>query len=97
MAATAFIIAVGIFVLGAAVGLVAFVSIGIKHEERLFREDREFLQEQDSWTGPDGPTHFFLPVPPGLLSHAARALTGLWIRRPRGTEPEAIPEYERQH
>ena len=97
MAATAFIIAVGIFVLGAGVGLVAFVSIGIRHEERLFRENRQFLQEQGRWTGPDGPTHFFSPFPPGLVSHGARALTGLWIRGPQGTEPEAIPEYERQH
>jgi hypothetical protein len=96
MTATSFIIAVGIFVMGAALGLVAVVSIGIRHEERLFREDRRYQQEQGNWPGPDGPDQFFSAVPPGLVSHGARALTGLWIRRERGADPLTVPWYERQ-
>jgi hypothetical protein len=97
MAATDLIIYVGIFVLGAAAGLVAVVSIGIRHEERLFREDRRYREEQSAWPGPGGPAQFFSAVPPGLVCHGARALTGLWIRRERGADRLAIPEYERRH
>lgn len=96
MAATYIIIAVAIFVLGAALGLVAVVSIGIRHEERLFREDRRFLEEQGTWPGPDAPAQFFSEVPPGLVSHGARALTGLWIRRDRSVGPLVIPWHERR-
>jgi hypothetical protein len=97
MAATDFIIAIGIFVMGAAIGLVAVVSIGIRHEERLFREDRRYREELGDWPGPDGHTEFFSAVPPGLVCHGARALTGLWIRRETGASPLAIPWYERRH
>ena len=97
MAATDIIIAIGIFVMGAALGLVAVVSIGIRHEELLFREERRYREAQGTWLGPDGPSQFFSAVPPGLISHGARALTGLWIRRDRGAEPLAIPWYERRH
>jgi hypothetical protein len=97
MAATDFIIAIGIFVMGAALGLVIVVSIGIRHEEFLFREDRRHREEQGTWLGSDGPTQFFSEVPPGLVCHGARALTGLWIRRERGASPLAIPWYERRH
>ena len=97
MAATDFVIVIGIFIMGAALGLVAVVSIGIRHEEWLFREDRRYQQEQDTWPGPDGPSQFFSAVPPGRVCHGARALTGLWIRRERGADPLAIPWYERRH
>jgi hypothetical protein len=97
MAATDFIIAAAIFILGAAVGLVAVVSLSIGHEKRLFREDRRYRQEQGNWPGPDGPDQFFSAVPPGLIGHGARALAGLWIRRERGADPLAIPWYERRH
>jgi hypothetical protein len=97
MAVTDLIIAAGIFIMGAALGLVAVVSIGIRYEERLFREDRRYREEQGTWPGPGGPTQFLSAVPPGLACHGARALTGLWIRRERGTDPLAIPEYERRH
>ena|SRR5205807_749660 len=97
MAATGLIIAAGIFIMGAAVGLVAVVSIGIRYEEWLFWEDRRYREEQGNWPGPDGPDQFFSAVPPGLVCHGARALTGLWIRRKRGAGPLAIPWYERRH
>jgi|SRR5690349_5607464 len=106
MAATDVIIIIvaAIFTLGAAVGLVAVVSIGIRHEELLFREERRYREEQrrhreaqGDWTGPDEPTHFFPEVPPNRVCHGARAMTGLWIRRERGVEPLAIPGYEWRH
>lgn len=97
MAAIGFIIAAGIFIMGAAVGLVAVVSIGIRHEELLFREERCYREAQGSWPGPDGPDQFFSAVPPGPISQGARALTGLWIRRQRDADPLAIPWSERRH
>jgi len=97
MAATAVIIAAAIFIMGAAVGLVAVVSIGVRHEELLFREERLYREAQGDWPGPDGPNQFFSAVPPSVVSHGARALTGLWIRRERGADPLAIPWYERRH
>jgi hypothetical protein len=97
MAATDIIIVAAIFIIGAAVGLVAVVSIGIRHEELLFQEERRYHQEQGNWLGPDGPSQFVSAVPPGLVCHGARALTGLWIRRERGADPLAIPWYERRH
>ena len=97
MAATYFIIAIGIFVMGAALGLVAVVSIGIRHEELLLHEERRYRQEQGDWPGPNGPNQFFSAEPPGLISHGARALTGLWIRRERDAEPLVVPWYEWRH
>jgi hypothetical protein len=91
------IIVAAIFTMGAAVGLVIVVSIGIRHEELLFQEERRHQQELGNWPGPDAPDHYFLEVPPSRASHGARVLTGLWIRRDRGADPLAIPWYERQH
>jgi hypothetical protein len=95
--ATDIIIVAAIFILGAAVGLVAVVSIGIRHEELLFRAERHYREARGDWPGPDGPNQFFTAVPPSLVCHGARALTGLWIRRERGADPLAIPWYERRH
>jgi len=97
MAATYVIIIVAaIFIMGAAVGLVVVVSIGIRHEELLFREERRHREAQGNWLGPDGPNQFFSEVPPNLVCRGARDLTGLWIRRERGADPLAIPWYERR-
>ena len=91
-------IAIGVAVLGtgAYLGILAIVSIGIQHEEWLFRQRRRFLQEQDKWLGPDGPDHFLSEEPPGPVSRGARTVTGLYVRRDQGSEPLAIPWYERQ-
>jgi hypothetical protein len=97
MAAIDIVILAAIFIMGAAVGLVAVVSIGIRHEQLLFREERRYREALGSWLGPDGPHEFFSAVPPGLVCHGARALTGLWLRRERGADPLAIPRYERRH
>jgi hypothetical protein len=97
MATIDFIIAAAIFIMGAAVGLVAVVNIGIRHEKLLFREECRYREAQGDWPGPDGPNQFFSAVPPGLVCHGARALAGLWIRRERGAGPLAIPWYERRH
>jgi hypothetical protein len=90
------IIAVGVFVIGTAIGLVAVVSIGIRREERLFRERRRSLQAQGRWLGPDGPDRFVPEEAPDPVSQGARALTGLWVRRDQGTESEEVPWYERR-
>jgi hypothetical protein len=91
------IIVAAIFIMGAVAGLVAVISIGIRHEELLFQEERHYREAQDTWLGPDGPDQFFSAVPPSRVCHGARALTGLRIRRERGAAPRAIPRYERQH
>ena len=96
MAITDIIIVAAIFIMGAAAGLVAVVSIGVRHEELLFREERRYREAQGNWPGPDRPSQFFSAEPPSLVCHGARALTGLWIRRERGADPLAIPWYERR-
>jgi hypothetical protein len=96
MATTEFVIAIGIIVMGAAVALVAVVSIGIRREERLFRERRQLLEEQGNWPGQDVPRQFFQEVAPDWVCRSARATTGLWVRRTKGAEPEPIPWYERR-
>ena len=97
MAAIDVIILAAIFIMGAGVGLVVVVSIGVRHEELLFQERRRYHEEHGNWPGPDGPNQFFSAVPPSLVCHGARALTGLSIRRERGADPFAIPWYERRH
>jgi hypothetical protein len=97
MAAVDVIIIAAIFIMGIAVGLVAVVSIGIRHEELLFREERHYREAQGTWLGPDGPDQYFTAEAPSLVGHGARALTGLWIRRKRGVDPLAVPGYERRH
>jgi len=91
------IIAVGIFVMGAAVGLVAVVSIGIKHEESLFRERRSLALEESAFLGRPVPYQGFMDTAPDRVSHGARALTGLRVRRDRSADPLVAPQYERQH
>jgi hypothetical protein len=97
VAATVIIIAIGLFVMGAAIGLVAVVSIGIRHEESLFRERRRLAEEESAFLGWPVPYQGFMDTAPDLVSHGARALTGLRVRRDRSADRRAVPEYERQH
>ena len=90
------IIAIGILILGAALGLVGVVSIGIRHEERLFRERRRLAEEESIFLGRPVSYQGFMDTAPNLVSHGARALTGLRIRRDRGADSLVAPEYERQ-
>jgi hypothetical protein len=96
MAATYVIIAIGIFALGAAIGLVAVVSIGIRREEGLFRERRRLAEEESIFRGQPVPYTGITNAAPDLVSHGARALTGLRLRRPRRGDSLRAPEYERQ-
>ena len=98
MAATEIIIiAIGIFVMGAAIGLVAVVSVGIRHEERLFRERRQLAEEESLMLGQPVSYLGVTYSAPGQVSHGARALTGLAVRRPRSAGSLVAPEYEPQH
>lgn len=92
-----FIIAIGILFMGAALGLVVMVSIGIRHEESLFRERRQLAEEESAFLGRPVPYQGFTDFAPDLVSHGARALTGLRIRRDRSAGRLATPEYERQY
>ena len=91
------IIAVAILAFGAYLGFVAVVSLGIRHEESLFRERRRLAMEESAFLGRPVSYQGFTDSAPGLVSHGARALTGLRVRRDRSADPRAVPEYERQH
>ena len=97
MAATDIIIAVAILIFGAALGLVAVVSIGIRYEERLFRERRSLAEEEGALLGRPVPYQGFTDTAPDPVSHGARALTALRIRRARGADSLRLREYERRH
>jgi hypothetical protein len=90
------IIAIGIFIMGAAIGLVSVVSIGIRREERLFRERRQLAEEESIYLGQPVPYRGFTDAAPDRVSHGARVLTGLRVRRVRSGDSLGVPEYERQ-
>src|SRR6266516_3955812 len=90
------IIAIGILVMGVALGLVGVVSIGIRHEESLFRERRRLALEESAFLGRPVPYQGFTDTAPDRVSHGARALTGLRVRRDRSADSLGVPEYERQ-
>ena len=58
------IIVAAIFILGAAVGIVAVVSIGVRHEELLFREERRYREAQGDGRDRTGPTSSSRQCPP---------------------------------
>jgi hypothetical protein len=91
------IIAAAILAFGAYLGFVAVVSLGIRHEESLFRERRRLAEEESIMLGRPVPYRGFMDTAPGLVSHGARALTSLRVRRDRSADPLVAPEYERQH
>lgn len=94
MATNIAIAAVGVFLLGAVAGVILIVTIGIRREERHFQEWRRYRQLQGTWWGPSGPQHFMPEVPPDRVTHGARALTRLFVRREPIPDPEVVPSRE---
>jgi hypothetical protein len=80
MVGIAFIAAVGIFVIGIVTGIVVLVSIGIRREERRFKEERRFLEEHGIWGSPDAPDHYMLENAPDGVSSVGRTVNGLYVR-----------------
>lgn len=94
---TIIIIAAAILAFGAYLGFVVVVSIGIRHEESLFRERRRLALEESAFLGRPVSYQGFTDTAPDRVSHGARALTSLRVRRDRSADPLVAPEYERQH
>ena len=74
------IAAAGIFVIGVGVGIVLMVSNGIRREQQRLDEARRYREEHGIWDASDAPEYFLSDAPDGV-SHAARRLNGLYIRR----------------
>jgi hypothetical protein len=73
------IAAVGIFVIGIVTGIVVLVSIGVRREERQFREERRFLETHGIWGSPNAPDHYLLEQAPDSVSSVSRTLNGLHV------------------
>jgi hypothetical protein len=80
MVGTAFIAAVGIFVIGIVAGIIILVSIGIRREERRFRQERRFLEEHGIWEDPQITGHFITETAPDGVSSVGRSVNGLYVR-----------------
>ncbi len=80
MANALLIIALGVFAAGAVAGVIVVVSIGIRREERRFRELQRLREERFFQTG-EVATSFLPEDAPDHLTGGARLLTGLWVRR----------------
>lgn len=80
MVGIAAIAAGGIFAIGIVVGIIIFVSVGIRREENSFREERRFLEKRGIWDSPNGPDRFLLEKAPDGVSSVSRSLNGLHVR-----------------
>lgn len=80
MSGIIFIAAAGIFVIGISVGIVLMVSHGIRREQQRLDEVRRYREEHGIWGSPDAPEYFLRDAPDGV-SHVARSLNGLYVRR----------------
>jgi hypothetical protein len=87
MANVLVIIAAGVFAAGIAVGVIAVVSIGIRREERRFRQRQRLREEQFFLTG-GAPEGFMTQDAPDHVTWGARRLTNLYVRRSPMTEPQ---------
>lgn len=85
------IIALGIFIAGIAVGVIAVVTLGIRREERQFREAQRLREERFFQTGEIHPGYIPVEAPDHLTS-GARRLTGLWVHR----EPTIVDQAPNQ-
>ena len=70
----AFIVAVGIFMIGIVTGIVVLVSVGIRREERRFQE------EHGIWGSPDGLDHYITENAADAVSSVGRSVNGLYVR-----------------
>ena len=83
------IAAAGIFVIGVGVGIVLMVSHGIHREQRRLEQARRYREEHGMWDASNAPEYFLSEAPDGV-SHAARRLNGLYVRRlPAGRDYDA--------
>jgi hypothetical protein len=82
MAAIALIAAIGIFVVGVVVGVIAMVTNGIHRERRRYEEARRYRDEHGLWDDSGAREYFLTDDAPDGVSHAARRLNGLYVRRP---------------
>jgi hypothetical protein len=82
MATIALIAAIGIFVVGVVVGIVAMVTNGIHRERRRYQEARRYRDERGIWEDPGVPEYFLSDEAPDGVSLAARRFNGLYVRRP---------------
>ena len=82
MAAIALVAAIGIFVVGVVVGVIAMVTNGIHRERRRYEEARRFRDEHGLWDDPAAPEYFLSGEAPDGVSLAARRFNGLYVRRP---------------
>ena len=74
------IAAAGIFVIGVGVGIILMVSHGIHREQRRLAEARQYREQHRIGDNPDAPEYLLRDAPDGV-SHAARQLNGLHVRR----------------
>jgi hypothetical protein len=82
MTSIALIAALGIFAVGVVVGIVAVVSHGVRREQRRYEQTRRYREELGIWDGTAAPGGYFLTEQaPDAVSHAARRLNGLYVRR----------------
>jgi hypothetical protein len=80
MSGIIFITAAGIFVIGVVVGIILMVSHGIRHEQHRLDAARRYREEHGIWDDRDAPEYFLTDAPNGV-SHVARRLNGLYVRR----------------
>jgi len=83
------IAAAGMFVIGVGVGIVLMVSHGIHREQRHLEEARRYRERHGIWNASDAPEYFLSEAPDGV-SHAARRLNGLYVRRPTARDYDAV-------
>jgi hypothetical protein len=72
--------ALGIFVIGVTVGIIAVVSLGIRKETRRFQQERRFREENGIWGSPDEPVHYLPEGPHDGVSSVSRSVNGLYVR-----------------
>ena len=70
----------GVFAIGAAVGIIAMVSLGIRREERRFQRERRYREEHGIWGSADQPIHYLAEHPHDAVSSVSRSLSGLYVR-----------------